>query len=530
MDPNRASCDQRIVGCHGIVRRLDAFAWLALLGSASGCDPMVRSERAQVQVSSDMQPASTQLFGGPVLERSETCLRFEGIRSNAAEPPEFEDADHDAIVECYDFDLDGPATLSSHCVSFDEPGRVEIGLTRRACSTRGRFGDDRLAFQTLSVQDVAGVFEEAVPLASALAEYELEINAPAEALEGFLPDPGEPLYVLEHPDMRINTRVVSGPQRQLVHVSSPAIAATSLAGAPDFDIPESSLEFDVRAGAGDVFEVALDTPAGRLEVGEVHVVAPSRIASLELAPLQLRVLEGEAEGILLVHAVAITRDAQGRVLRKPRVTWTHLGGDAKLDTPDDGSEPEPSELAEVVEVCEGAAFGEWRSATLEARVEDFVDTIDLRWQCLERDAEGCRCGSGRERVGPAGLLLPLFALARRRQRPAKPATRERRRCSGFVSGARPRASEPKWPVPRAHRLEPERWDATEPPQLRPSCEVQTRSRRDPSEIRTSSCACRHRERSTPGGPACPFRAARTTDFTNSTIAGATMSSAGPSST
>jgi MYXO-CTERM domain-containing protein len=393
----------------------------SLLAVAGDCDPGVPTEFHQLQLSTSLQ--SYAAYAGPlvVVEGSTVCLEYDGYRASTAEPPEYEDAEPEALAACYDERVTGPATVTDEgCTHLDAAGSVTWSFTRRDCALDGDFGDDEVRIESIAFADTRGAFSEAV---DNQLDYEaLGVEArgfSATPPEGVVAEVGAPIYVIDNGLESIFTAIVRRNNPTQVAVSDAWATGTVIEGSPSFpdaNDPKFSLAVDARAG--DVFSVTLHLPAGELEAGEVHVVSEADIASLELFPDEVRFVDTDA--FLARGATAVARDDMGRVLRGPLVTWAVVDGDVELEEFDNDKDgvPDPGAHVDILNACEGAAAGEQRSATLEGRLGTFVETVQVDWECVESsDDEGCAC---RARPGSSGLAWMFGVVilgATRRRRP-----------------------------------------------------------------------------------------------------------------
>jgi MYXO-CTERM domain-containing protein len=415
-DPNARRRDYLLEMRMGArVGPIELVMWLG--ATSVGCDTDVWSEQRQVQLSSSvLHPSGTFVSGEIVLEQSRVCLSFDGYRTSTDDPPQFENTDDD-LRACYEEQIHGPATFDDEgCAFLHEAGIVDWELTRRSCDLEGEFGDDRIRFDVVPLANVRAVFDYAVPLPREILGLEVVREAPDRLPAGLIAAPGEPIFVIEDIASAIRTQVILGEDLHTVWVTDPVVTGSTLAGSPSFperDDPSLSLQFEGRAG--DVFGVRLELPAGELELGEVHVVSRADIDSLTLLPEVVRV--GEGDELFWVAAVAVARDAQGRVLREPPVQWSVIEGDYELFIPDgdrDGT-PGPSPTASIENFCREASAGERRSATLEGQVDHFRERVTVQWQCLDSHVEGCACTHSPTR--PASWLLAIVVLGLVRRRP-----------------------------------------------------------------------------------------------------------------
>lgn len=387
---------------------------------AAACDgPAVLTARRQVELTAEPSIGSFA-SGGEIVVGSRVCPRMRAVRESD-DPVRFVEADESEIAACYALGVEGPGIFDEDgCLALPSPGRVVLTLDRRPCALAGDFGDDALELNVVALADVRGAFSYAVPTYAGLHAYaealdeDLEIEVPSEDLPGVVAKVGDPVYVLEGEPARLQTKLMR------VHTTDPvaftdAIAIPSiLAGSPTFSPQEDPTEaFGYTAVSGDAFHVALQLPEGRLEVGEVHIVSPSAIASITVAPTMLRFVG--TDQFFDLGAVVVARAADGTVLRRPRARWSKLDGPGQLDSWD--FDEEPREYAQVTDACEGAQAGEWREATLQAQIGPFTDAAAVRWQCVEGDAPGCGCRApgGGGLTWLWGLLLVAIPRGRRRR-------------------------------------------------------------------------------------------------------------------
>lgn len=393
--------------------RLSGWCAVAIVTAATACDPSVITEHRQVRLSSNL---STQEFlsGDPALVGAQVCLRYEGYRTSEGDETAYTESDDSELRACYRESLRGPARFADDgCFSLDHPGEIAWIIERQPCAIDAAFEDDLLRIDVVTLDDVRGAFSEAVPLRPVYLEM-FAIEDPASEQPGVVAEPGEPLWVIEDIVDSVSARVVTtgAPPRE-VGVTQWSVRGMAIAGAPTFapeDAPSSTLGFEARAG--DAFHVAIDVPAGELDVGEVRVVAREDVASLDLFPNASYILEPRA--LLGAGARAIARDAEGHVLRGPPVVWSVLAGEVDLsrhDFDEDGA-PDPGEYANISDPCASARRGEHRSATLQGEIDAFRESVDVAWTCHEGQADGCGCRSGPGSCAP-GLLVLIFAWRRR---------------------------------------------------------------------------------------------------------------------
>lgn len=394
----------------GAWRRMVVLGVLGVL--AAGCDTTLKTEERQVRLSADLHSYDG---GRGIVARSTVCAQYSGYRAPPDDPHTFVDAEDEELRPCYEERLIGPAGFDeAGCVALDTPGEVTWELSRTSCSLPGEFGDDRVLFEVLARSEVRGAFEHAVPLPDELLGYEVELGA--EIPEGYRSEVGEPMRVIEDGLRSISTAVVRGDRPEKVAVTQPMVRAVGLEGDPRFEFDEDpSTTMEVEGRAGDAFHVRLTLPAGEVDVGRVDVVARSEIASMSLHPVIIRAAGTDA--FFGLGAVAITRDLEGRVLRQPPVEWSVVEGTATLlSSGAEGEPPAPGPEVSISDACEGAEPGEVRSVTIEGRIDDFRDTVQVEWDCVGTPAEkgcGCRSGAGE---GAGGLgLLGLLLLRRRRR-------------------------------------------------------------------------------------------------------------------
>jgi MYXO-CTERM domain-containing protein len=379
-----------------------------------GCDE-VYTEHRQVELRADVHADSLR-SGDDIVQGSTVCLQYAGYRVSADEPPAFAEASDERLRACYDERIEGPAMLVDRCIALPDAGDVTWIAERRPCAIEGSFTDDALRLSVLPFADVRGAFDYAVPWSDDWFALELEFDPPLAAFPaGYFATVGAPVRVVEGTIDTLTTRVV--------HIDAPRrIASTggraqgmALRGDPSFvddpEDPSPTLHFTARAG--DDFHVTLSLPAGELDVGDVHVVARSEIATVTWAPLVARV-RGTDE-FLQLGAMVVAYDGDGNVLREPGANWEVVDGRGTLETFDfdDNGEPDPSAWANLVDACDDAAAGERREATLRGRLDGFEGTVVVRWQCVEQHGtDGCGCRHDGE--PSAWPLVVVLALGRRR--------------------------------------------------------------------------------------------------------------------
>ena len=398
-----------------------------MLGVAlAGCDPEVYSENHELRfVAPELQSRRSFSSGDRALQGSRVCMTLDGYRTDEGVPrgelPAFAYASQDDLHACYDERVVGSATLDADgCIRLDASGTASLELSRRECSIEFPSGDDRVAFEVVTIDDVSGAFRESVPFGDVTLEdligSRIDVVVPELDAPGVVPALGDPLYVLESEES-VAAVVVAGAPLSTVAVTDASAVATARAGSPLFDAEdEPTTHLSFAAHAGDIFEVALQLPGGELEIGEVHVVAESTIASLELYPSMARLAGTDV--FYGLGASAFARDADGNVLRGAAAWWRMLSGEGLLDTYDldgDGVD-DPSSSASIDDECVGARRGEERSATLGARLGDLVATVDVEWTCVEDHVgDGCGC---RYSSAPTPVAV-LFVFAYRRRRSPK---------------------------------------------------------------------------------------------------------------
>lgn len=413
MDPSAVRGDQRKV----VTTRPNPAAFAAVLVLFAGCDADLLTERGQIRVESE-DPRGFFVSGQGIAEQSIVCL------GSTRHPGDLLDAfggePEDDLGACYDERIVGPASVDADgCLVLDTPGTVDVEFDRRPCAIDGDFGDDRLRFDVLALDEVRGAFEYAVPFDAALLErYDLVAEDPS-STPGWLAAVGEPVLVIEDLFDGVTTTVVRSDRPEAVAVTAPHAGATVVAGTPTIHVDtEPSPDIGVDARAGDVFHVTLSLPAGTLDVGEVHVVARTEAADLVLAPAILR-LAGEDE-FLGLGAEAVARDHDGRLLREPPVSWSVVRGDVELeprDDDDDGIEDPAWWTSIADDGCDRVAAGTWRSAVLAGEMDDLRETVEVRWRCIEGGDQGCGCFVDGRRGSPlAAMVLVVLMLLRTRRR------------------------------------------------------------------------------------------------------------------
>jgi hypothetical protein len=388
---------------------------LALCALAFGCDDDLQTELEQVDLSSNLHSYSAPWSSHEIVEGSTVCATYTGYRTKEGDSPQFEGAEDAEIRACYDERVTGPAELdTSGCISLPGPGRATWELTRKSCALPDTFGDDQVIFDVVPVADVRGAFRYAVPPPRMFFDG-TEVDGVDALPDGYTAEVGDPVRVIEDRLGSISTMVVRRDAPVLVAVTDPVVVGTAVAGSPMVTAPGTpSLDVAVTARAGDVIDVTIELPAGELPVGEVEVVARTEIASMTLHPVVLRV--ADTDSFLELGATAITRDAEGRVLREPPVEWKVVEGSAELvDANDDGvADPGPS--ASITDACGGARRGEQRFAVLEGRIDDHQGTVRVEWDCVDAPEEGCACRARPEASGSAWLLVLALCGGLRRRR------------------------------------------------------------------------------------------------------------------
>lgn len=391
---------------------------LVLCALVLGCDDDLRTEREQVDLSTNLHSYSAPWSSHEIVEGSTVCATHTGYRTQEGDSPQFEGAEDAEIRACYDERVTGPAELDAEgCISLPEPGRATWELTRKSCALPDTFGDDQVIFDVVPVADVRGVFRYAVPPPRTF--FDGTVIDGVDALpDGYTAEVGEAVRVIEDGLGSISTMVVRRDAPVLVAVTDPIVVATAVAGTPTIAASgDPSLDVAVTAQAGDVIDVTIELPAGELPVGEVEVVARTEIASMTLHPVVLRI--ADTDSFLELGATAITRDAEGRVLREPPVAWEVVEGSAELVDADDDGVADPGPSASIADVCGGAERGELRFAVLQGRIDDHEGTVRVEWDCVDAPEEdGCACRARPETSGSAWLLvLALCGVLRRRRGP-----------------------------------------------------------------------------------------------------------------
>jgi len=401
-------------------RSLRGISLVFFCGLVLGCDDDLRTEQRQVQLDTNVHSYSPWWSSHEIVEGSTVCLGYVGYRTKAGDSPQFEEAEDEQIRACYDEQLTGSAELDeAGCISLPEPGRATWEITRHDCELPDTFGDDQLIFDVVPISDARGAFRYAVPPPSTYEGTEVD---GIEALpDGYVAEVGEPVRVIEDRFTSVSTAVVRSDGPELVAVTDPVVGGVVVAGTPMLAGPggDPSLGLSVTARAGDVFDVTIELPAGELPVGEVEVVARTEIAAMTVHPVVLRVADSDL--FLELGATAITRDAEGRVLREPPVAWEVVESSVELsigDADEDGvADPGPS--ASIADACSGAQRGELRFAVIEGRIDDHRESARVEWDCVDAiEDDGCACRA-RPRAASSGWLVALVLLGglRRRRSP-----------------------------------------------------------------------------------------------------------------
>lgn len=387
------------------------------------CDPEVYSENGGLRFVAPLLQSRTSFTSGDrVLAGSRICMTLDGYRPSEPHGDEaaFASASDDDLHACYEPRIVGSATIDGDgCIALAQPGSASWELSRRDCPVDLPPADDRIAFDVVAIDEVVGAFRESLPFGDFqredLVDSGIELVVPGLDAPGVVPALHEPLYVLEGPDS-VAAVVAAGAPLSTVAVSDASTAAVARAGAPTFDAPpEPGTDLSFTARAGDVFDAVLQVPGGALEVGEVRIVAASAIVALELYPSIARL--ADADVFYGLGASVYARDAEAHVIRGVEASWRSLSGDGELEILDvDGDGvADPSASAFILDECVGARRGEARSALLEARLGDLVETVEVEWTCVEGHVDdGCGCRSS-SRASPLALL-GLCAYRRRRQR------------------------------------------------------------------------------------------------------------------
>ncbi len=180
--------------------------------------------------------------------------------------------------------------------------------------------------------------------------------------------------------------------------------------------------------AGDTIEPSLQLDDRSLPLPSLEGVAIEQITSLELVAVYERSEDPDREWGPPVGIVAITRDARGqRVLGAP-IEWSLTRGRLALD---EGQFYSSDELILGDSCRDKPRRLQARAATIEARIGDLVETVDLEWIARWSDGDAdpdsplcvgsaCDCSTSAE-PGPstlAGLGLLVLGLGLRRPRRA----------------------------------------------------------------------------------------------------------------
>jgi MYXO-CTERM domain-containing protein len=389
---------------------------LALCALVLGCDDDLRTEREQVDLGTNVDSYSAQWSSHEIVEGSTVCVTYEGYRTAESDSPSYEEAEDGEIRACYDERLTGSAAFDeSGCISLPDPGRATWEITRRDCELPDTFGDDQLIFDVVPISDVRGAFRYAVPPPSTFDGTEVEgIDA---LPDGYVAEVGAPVRVIEDRFTSVSTAVVRSDGPELVAVTDPVVVGMAVAGSPTIAAPgHPSLGLPVSGRAGDGIDVTIELPAGELPVGEVEIVARTEIATMTVHPVVLRVADTDL--FLELGATAITRDAEGNVLREPPVEWEVVEGSVELviDDADEDGVADPGPSVSIADACGGARRGELRFAVIEGRIDDHRESARVEWDCVDAAEDGCEC---RARPGGSGsvwlVALVLFGGLRRRR-------------------------------------------------------------------------------------------------------------------
>lgn len=184
--------------------------------------------------------------------------------------------------------------------------------------------------------------------------------------------------------------------------------------------PQRYLSGSVRAGTS--FDSSVTILGHELELPTLTAVPTQEISSLELVPAYYPSEESEREWGLPGGVVAIARDREGRRIVGMPIEWSITRGRVAH-----GSDNFGYDVLELADCRDEPRKPQWRSATIEAKLDDLVASVDLEWIALPSDqidptsapchGSACDCSttaSPRDSVFAALALLGLGGLLRRR--------------------------------------------------------------------------------------------------------------------
>lgn len=184
--------------------------------------------------------------------------------------------------------------------------------------------------------------------------------------------------------------------------------------------PQSYLSGSV--GAGTTLDSSVTIIGHEFELPTLRAVPTGEISSLELVPAYYPTEESEREWGLPGGVVAIARDNEGRRIVGVPIEWSVTRGRLAH-----GSENFGYDVLELADCRDEPRKPQWRSATIEAKIDDLVASVELEWIALPSDeidpssepcrGSACNCSSvasPRDSLLATLALLGLGGLLRRR--------------------------------------------------------------------------------------------------------------------
>jgi MYXO-CTERM domain-containing protein len=183
--------------------------------------------------------------------------------------------------------------------------------------------------------------------------------------------------------------------------------------------PQSYLHGTLRAGAS--FDSSIEILGNDFELPEVIAVPTQELTSLELVPVYAPG-EPQREWGTPLGVIAITRDGEGRRVLSAPIEWSVTRGRLAAYSGNFSSD-----ALEVADCRDEPKQPQWRGATIEAKLDDLVASVELEWIALPTDeidpsselchGSACDCStaaSPRDSVFATLALLGLGGLLRRR--------------------------------------------------------------------------------------------------------------------
>lgn len=389
---------------------------VALGCSLLGCDPPERSDEGQYWLQVGLED-QLGLDSHRVLVGTELELSIDGVIASEVEPDRL-----DCIASSASGSLIESGQPSTYRVESAGPGAVEFAAPIDSCPATddvlSELGVDRWSMRGVEASSAIGKWigeADAIVLA-----YDMH-PGPA----GAFPDAiGRPLD-----EARIAAGSLAMLRPVLIDASAGERSEIRWHDPLGFiTVPAHYQELATHVGPDGALEqqsyLSGSLPAGvsidptvtilghEFQLPSVAGVPTQEILSLELVPIYFPSEEDEREWGLPAGVVAIARDGEGRRILAPPIEWSITRG--RLAS---ANENLGSEVLELADCRDEPKRPRWRGATVEARLDDIVASVDLEWVALPTDqidptteqcnGSACDCSST---ASPRDSLLAMLAL------------------------------------------------------------------------------------------------------------------------